>query len=466
MSWEMDHWPPTHNYRLPAVKRVILSFLAAMLAAGAVLAQPTVPARSLTPEEAVALGLAHSRTLDAASQQVIEAEARYREARTMRLPVLAAQGSYLRLSPNVPGFEVALPTAPPGSGPVTIVPPIHNRYNVQLSIQQPLFTGGRIRNSVEVAAAQADVATAERDRTQADLALEIEQAYWTYYEALAVEDVVRNAVAQVEAHLEHVRNYRRTGLATDSDVLAVEARLADVRLRHVEAANGARLARLNLNHLTGLPLGTDVRPVAGVQVEPVAAGVDVLVAQALAERPELAALGRQVDALDAGVRVARAAYLPQVALSGNYRYANPNPYFLPPEDRFAGTWDVGVVLSMDLWNWGRTGAQTQQAQARRRQAEDRLEALRDLVRLDVHRRYLDVQRAQESVAVARQAVAAADEAYRVVQERYAQGLALNTDVLDAEAAQREARLRAEQATADYALARAALRHATGASPLP
>src|SRR5690606_12859672 len=120
---------------------------------------------------------------------------------------------------------------------------------------------------------------------------------------------------------------------------------------------------------------------------------------------------------------------------------------LPPEDAFHGTWDVGVVVSMDVWDWGRTDARVQQARARQQQAEDRLAALRDLVRLDVHRRYLEVQRAEETVAVARQAVDAADEALRVARERYAQGLALNTDVLDAETARRDAHTRAAQALA-------------------
>ena len=95
------------------MKRLSLCLLLAAFAVAAA-AQPAArpAARTLTPEEAVSLGLAHSRTLDAVAQQAAEAEAGYHAARTQRLPALGGQGSYQRLSPNVPGFEVGLGAVP------------------------------------------------------------------------------------------------------------------------------------------------------------------------------------------------------------------------------------------------------------------------------------------------------------------------------------------------------------------
>jgi outer membrane protein TolC len=253
-------------------------------------------------------------------------------------------------------------------------------------------------------------------------------------------------------------------MALESDVLAVQARRSEIRLQQLDAADAVRVARLTLNYRMGVPLDTQIEPTGTVTVQPLADSLSTLTARALQQQPELRALDATVQALDASVGVAQSGWLPDVRLQGTYTYARPNPFIVPQENEFAGTWEVGVALSMDLWNWGRTGAQVDQAQAERRRAEAERADLRQAVRLDVTRQVLAVRRAIEAVQVTEQGRQEAKAAYQNLQAQFQQGAALTAELLAAEATFRRAELRHAEARADYAIARAALRRALGDDP--
>jgi outer membrane protein TolC len=426
---------------------------------------PTTQAQEappLTPDEAVRLALNHNRTLLAATAQADAVEARARAVRTQRLPTLRGSGQYTRLSSNIPDPTLSVPAIPGlDTTALSLVEIPLDRYALRVGVEQPLFTGFRITNQVQAAKRYAEAEQRRVAEVRAAVAFQARQAFWALHQAQAVLAVTEQAVAQMEAQLTDAENRRDAGMATESDVLALRARLAEIRLDRIDADNAVRLARLTLNTVTGRPLDAPVEPVAEVDVTPDVPSVDAVVERALDARPQLAALRARVDGLAAEVDVARAGWYPQVALTGEYLYANPNPYDFLQESEFLGTWEAGVRVSMDLWTWGRTRAQTSAAKARLRQAEALLAAARDSVRMDVTRSVLDVQRAVEAVQAATASVRQAEAAYAAMQDRYEQGLALTAELLSAEVAYRRAETRLARARADYAVARAGLWRAQG-----
>lgn len=419
-------------------------------------------APTLTADEAVRLALDHNRALQAATAQADAIDARARAIRTQRLPTVSGSGQYTRLSSNIPDPTFSVPAIPGlDTTSLALVEIPLDRYAARLRVEQPLFTGFRIMNQVEAAKRYAEAQQRVVDETAAAVAFQARQTFWGLHQAQAVQTVTEQAVIQMETQLIDAENRRDAGMATESDVLALRARLAEVRLNRIDADNAVRLARLSLNSVLGRPLDAPVAPMAEVDVTLDVPSADVIIAQTLDARPQLDALRARVDALAAEVDVARAGWYPQVALTGEYLYANPSPYDFLQEDRFLGTWEAGVRVSMDLWTWGRTRAQTGEAKARLRQAEALLAAARDSVRLDITRSVLNLQRAAEAVQAATASVQEAEAAYAAMQDRYEQGLALTAELLSAEVAYRRAETRLAQARADYAVARAGLWRAQG-----
>jgi outer membrane protein TolC len=169
----------------------------------------------------------------------------------------------------------------------------------------------------------------------------------------------------------------------------------------------------------------------------------------------------RVKAGEAGVAMARSGRYPQVYLAGNFYDLRPNPRLLPAKDKFYSTWDVSVNISVDLWNWGATARQTEQAKARLAQARDALGMVKDAVALELRQCRLELAASRAKVGVAREAVVQAEENLRVARERFREGVALNTDVLDAEVLALQAKTSLTQSQVDAALAGARLRKALG-----
>ena len=127
---------------------------------------------------------------------------------------------------------------------------------------------------------------------------------------------------------------------------------------------------------------------------------------------------------------------------------------MPALDSFKGTWDVAVVVSFDLWNWGKTRSQEEQAKAQLAQAQDGRKLLEDQAVLEITQSRLSLARAREKVRVADLAVSQAGENLRVTREKFKQGLALNTEVLDGEVSLLQVELNRTQAKIDRMLAQA------------
>jgi outer membrane protein TolC len=250
-------------------------------------------------------------------------------------------------------------------------------------------------------------------------------------------------------------------------VLKIEVQLSNARIAQMDAENDARLAAMNLNVLLSRPVDMPVdllsRPAENPgQSRP---AVDSLTHVALTERSDLQAVRTRVEASRAGVAVARAGWWPQLALSGNYLYARPNSRYFPTKDEFKGTWDVGVVLSVDLWNWGVTARQSEAAEANLRQAESSAAQMEDVVSLEVNRAALQVDRARSRSAMAAIALGQAEEQSRTTEQRFKTGLATSTDLLDAELSLHQAKTTQSGAHVEYEIARARLTRALGKTAL-
>ncbi len=443
-------------------------FFSVLSAAGQGTQEPAK--KVVTLEECVEMGLRASKALHASEARVEGSAAKAKEVNASRLPSLKLSGGYTRLS-EVPPFEVHLPFPPGFPVPSTFVvsPNYFDNYSVRLGFQQPLFTGFRLQSAA--AMAKFDTQAAEQDLAgdRNQVAFVVKEAYWNLFRAREFKKVVDENVTQVEAHLADVRNFFEQGLLTKNEVLKVEVQLSSVKLARLDTINNVEMAAVWLNNLIGAPLDDPIELAA--TTEDLAAraqkapeegsGIDSLVDKALGGRSELRAMNLRVKAAETGVTFAKSGWYPQVALTGNYYSLRPNPRLMPAKNKFYSTWDLGISISMDLWNWNATLRQTQQAEARLDQILELFGELKDAAVVEVRQNWLALKSAREKIGVAADAVGQAKENLRITNERFKEGVALNSDVLDAETGLLQAKMGHTQALVDHELAKARLIKAIG-----
>jgi outer membrane protein len=416
---------------------------------------------TLTLEQAIAAGLANSRPLKASAARVDAAEARASEVRAGMLPGVKFDGSYKRLS-DVDPFAVKLPIFPT---PVVISPTVLDNTNLRVGVQQPLFTGFRLSSNAEAAARLADASHADHASDRADLILNITASYWTLFQTRETARFVADNVRRIEGYVRDIGNLLNAGMATRNDALKMDVQLSTARLSLIDAQNDVRIAEMTLNTLLGRPVEATIVPVSqpAATSATVPAPVDQMTMEALQVRPDLQALASRVEASRASVSAAQGGWWPQLSFAANYYYARPNARYMPTRDEFKGTWDLGVMVTMDIWNWGMTARQTDQAEASLRQNELMYQQMRDGVALDVHRAALQVKRAGERVEVADLGLRQAEENLRVSTDRFQRGLVTVSELRDAEVALLQASITQSGARVEAEVSRARLTRSLGNS---
>ena len=422
--------------------------------------------RQLTLDEAIAIGMKNSKMLRVSAAKVEAAEARTGEAGTALLPSLKLEGSYKRLS-DVDPFAVKVPFYPT---PIEISPIVLNNYNLRVSLQQPLFTGFKLRSNARTAEYLSEASASDHRSDQSDLVLNITTAYWTLFQARETKRFMDENVARLETYQRDTENLMKAGMATRNDLLKIQVQLSNARLTQIDATNDVQVALMNLNNIMGLPLETDLaltsvpRGNAGATLpDQGKAHPDsgALVARALGIRPDLQAMQLRVEASKAGVAAAQGGWWPQFFLGGSYYYSRPNPRYMPTKDEFKSTWEIGVTMQFDIWNWGLTGYQSDQAKATLLQNELTYAQMQDNASLEVKRYSLAVARARDKTDVARLAVDQAEENLRSTNDKFKSGLATSSDLLDANVTLLQTRTNLSGALVELELAQARLDKATG-----
>jgi outer membrane protein len=414
--------------------------------------------RALSIKQAIQIGLENSRALHISSMKVLAADSRSSEANAARLPSLKLHVGYARLS-EIDPFAVSLPFLP---SPVTISPIVLNNYATRLALQQPLFTGFKLENSAAAAEYSAEAASNDFAKDKLDLVFNIKSAYWNLYETREIKRVVDENVELMKAHLGDVENMMAQGLVTKNEMLKVQVQLSSSHLAQMDASNSATIAMMSLNNLIGLPIETEIDLTSTIRPQAMEnQQLAEIIQEAIAARADLKAAGMRIHASEASVTATKGSWYPQVSLYGNYYYSRPNPRILPTKDEFKDTWDFGVNLSFDIWNWNTTKHQTDQAEATLTQSREALEQLKDAIVLEVNQTYLMLLQSKEKVSVAEKGVEQADENYRITKNKFTSGTATNTDLLDAEVSLLQAKVNHTSSLVDFELAQARIMKAVG-----
>jgi outer membrane protein TolC len=391
---------------------------------------------------AVDRGLKASREGTAAAASLLEA------AKSARLPNMALEAGYTALNET--------PAAKADFFGQSLQMPLAQRESAAYKAMAtlPLYTGGRITRGIDAATAGMDAARLGEAADAQNLKLRVADAYVSVLRAGRMLKVTESHVTSLEAHARDVGNLHAQGMVSKSDLLSVRVALADANQRKLQVANALDLARAAYNRLLGRLLD---QPVSLDDLSPEATQepLPALSERALAQRSELVALARQIEAMRQQAAAVRGENLPQVALSGGYGYQ---------ENRYQvhqGQWMVTLGAKWNVFDGGvvnhRASAVERQAAALSEQRED----LVSVVALQVRQTWLDVEETRKRLVVTQSAIAQAEENLLVARDRYANGLATYTEVLDAETLRTGSESNHAAALYDAALAGLRLRRAVG-----
>ena len=393
-------------------------------------------AGGLTAPQVSAAALRRSPSLAARREDVAIASSELRGTRLEFLPRAQLTGRYTRLS-STPETVIELPI--PMAPSVTFPGALEDQWSFGGQVSVPL-SDYVLRLGHAVAARRHSERAAEwmsvAEKRQA--AAEARLAYYDWARARLGTLVAGRALAQAIEHRRLAEKRVAAASATRADLLAAESRVGEGEDLVTRARLDASLAERRLRVLMGdsgaspLAIGEDVlAPLPGAG-DASAAATDRLIAQAMAGRAELRALGENGNALVARSALERARLFPRLDLVGNLARENPSSRAFPQADEFATVWDVSAVISWALDDIPRAREKRRELASRRRQVDHQRRELVNGVVLEVTRAAQEVRAAEQSVGTRGRTLAAAEEGHRVRERLFEVGSASSTELGDAE----------------------------------
>ncbi|HYU35330.1 MAG TPA: TolC family protein [Thermoanaerobaculia bacterium] len=406
-----------------------LLFLALTAATPALAQEPAPPAPvqspapaplRLTLQEALRRALTDNTALGVARLEVNALKSQEGVIFSGVLPRIGFQGNFTRNDKAVTFGE--------GEDARTLL--AENDWSYRLTLSQPVYAGNRERKAINQARLSVDIARHGVTGTEELVILNVASNYLAAVQAeelLAVEqrnlDLARRRRDQAQIFFEAGETTRVDVLRADADTKGAERRIAAARQAREAAVGNLRLA---------LAVDGPIEVVAPGEFLPTLPGEAALVAEAEANRPELAQALANQEIARLEVAKQKGAYLPVVTADG--AWIKQRAAF--PTDQYG---QLSLRVAVPIYSSGEIKGRIAIAQERQRQAELRVQEVKQQVREDVRQALVDLETAGASLQLAREQLTAAEAEYSQATELYRAQELTSLEIESAETSLAEAR---------------------------
>ena len=379
---------------------------------------------SLSLSQCREMALSQSEELQQADNKLRQAELDNEIATTAYLPKIdgTAIGAYMLPDMDMMGMELRM----------------RGTYMAGISLTQPIYTGGKIATGKRLARIGNETAREQQRMTRMDVIVEADRTYWTYIAVARKVGMLESYSAQMDTLHRQVAAACHAGMATENDLLRIEAERSDVQYQLQKAKNGADLCRMSVCRIIGVGFDTQIEP-----TDTLVMGESITLTSDISLRPEIALLEKQVEADKQQIRMAKSDMLPSVGLMAGYTYygniklegtATTNDGSSQPfsQEFRDGIWMAMLSVRIPIFHWGENRKKVRKARYQLENSELELRKNTRLFSIEVQQSIRNVQDGQQLVQTAQTGLRQANENLRVTRNRYSSSMAPLSDLLDAQ----------------------------------
>ena len=337
-----------------------------------------------------------------------------------------------------------------------------NMFAGAVMVTQPVFMGGAIVAANKMADIEVGMAANALEAKRQSTLFTIDQCYWQVVSLCHKKRLAESYVELVKKLKGDVQRLIEEGVATKGDGLSISVRVNEAEMALRKVNDGLVLSKMLLCQHIGLPVSEQItladENTESIVLEEQTAMADVQLAEQ--NRPELKVLQSSVDLTRQTTNLLKAGNLPQVLLTGGYAATNPNT-FNGFEKKFAGFWNLGVMVRIPIWNWGDVKYKVRASKGATTIANLELQEARDLIELQVNQSAFKVEEANKRLEMAKADIANADENLRMANIGYREGFVNTTTVMEAHTAWLQAQSSKIDAEIDVKMSQVELQKALG-----
>lgn len=316
-------------------------------------------------------------------------------------------------------------------------------YGAALTILQPVYTGGRLLESIRMAQGQQSLASATADFIRSVVCFQTDIQYWNTVarsEMVTIASDFRQSVASLVTTIEQ---RVESGLIDPQELLMAQVKLNDADYQLLQAQADFTTGRMALNSLIGVELNSETEIEVSV---PRITVPDYLFQDTIFTRAEIQMAQEKIKLSENSLKLNDSKYKPQFYVGAQGSYSAPGYNFSPNLDP---NYALYAKLSVPIFEWGRRRSEKRASKGQIDIAKDNLANVEDKVLLEIQTARTALSQATSRTQLAQLSLEKARENERQALERYTNGQVSVLEVLDAQ-------LYRQNSQVNYAQAKAAV----------
>ena len=313
------------------------------------------------------------------------------------------------------------------------------KYGASVTLLQPVYTGGRLLESIRMAQHQQSLASSQAEMIGSAVCFQTDMQYWNTVARKEMVDIASDFKNSVSSLVVTIRERVEAGLVDPQDLLMAEVKLNEAEYQLLQARSNFETGRMALNSIIGedLQLATPTDsciPVVSLQ--------DSLLHLEESNRPELKIAYDKIKIEESSLKLNDSQYKPQLYIGIDGSYSSPGYNFHSDLDP---NYAVYAKLSIPIFEWGKRKSQKRASTRRIEMATDNLNKVTDNIRLEVQTARVALLQAIQRIDLAGSSLEKARENELKAVERYAEGKVSILEVIDAQTYRQTAQVNYVQA---------------------
>lgn len=313
------------------------------------------------------------------------------------------------------------------------------KYGASVTLLQPVYTGGRLLESIRMAQHQQSLASSQAEMIGSAVCFQTDMQYWNTVARKEMVDIASDFKNSVSSLVVTIRERVEAGLVDPQDLLMAEVKLNEAEYQLLQARSNFETGRMALNSIIGEDLQQATPTDSCI---PVVSLQDSLLHLEESNRPELKIAYDKIKIEESSLKLNDSQYKPQLYIGIDGSYSSPGYNFHSDLDP---NYAVYAKLSIPIFEWGKRKSQKRASTRRIEMATDNLNKVTDNIRLEVQTARVALLQAIQRIDLAGSSLEKARENELKAVERYAEGKVSILEVIDAQTYRQTAQVNYVQA---------------------
>ena len=385
------------------------------------LSLPVLAQQSTLLEKYRTMALDYNHDLKAAEKNIAASMEVEKSARADLKPKLSGAASF-----QYTGNPMELTLDIPSIGLSKTVEGKNLNYGGSLSILQPVYTGGRVLESIRMAQHQQALVGNQAKALNDAVCYQTDIQYWSAVARQEIVDVAEDFRNSIAALVKTIKERVEVGLVDPQDLLMAEVKLNEAEYQLLQAQSNFETGRMALNSMIGVRLEQPTELDAQI---PIVVVSDSLWLSTGMGRPEIQMAYDKIRIAESTKKLNDSQFKPQFYVGVEGSNSSPGYNFKKDLDP---NYAVYAKVSVPIFEWGKRRSEKRVSSFRIGMAEDNLNKVVDRVELEVSVARKALSQAIERVRLSESSLAKAEENEAKAVERYNEGKVSVVEVIDAQ----------------------------------